>query len=213
MQIYSLTRWSLALTLAGVLLASPADAQGKGKDKSKDRARPELVRREDSFKAREKALKREQKLREERLKNEEERLKDEYERRREALKRDRERYEARDDRWDLDDDRWDYGDDGRRRDVPPGWCKGKGNPHNTPENCGYGASRRDGRYDDRNEPYYGDRGGSYEREHQIFHDRHDRECRMRAAERPLDLQWQLRVRQECKVRHDDWHRRTGTRHG
>lgn len=209
MQMSSLTRWSLALTLAGALLASPADAQGKSKEKRKDknRARPELVRRDDSSKAREKALKHEQKLREERLK-------DEYERRREVLKRDRDRYEDRDDRWDRDDDRWDYGDDDRRRrDVPPGWCKGKGNPHNTPENCGYGASRRDDRYGDRNEPYYGDRGGSYERDHQIFHDRHDRECRMRAAERPLDLQWQIRVRQECKARHDDWHRRTGSRHG
>lgn len=29
----------------------------------------------------------------------------------------------------------------RRRDVPPGWCRGVGNPHNTWENCG-GRGRR-----------------------------------------------------------------------
>lgn len=202
MQIQSLSRWSLVLTLAGALLASPAAAQGKakGKENDKSRARPELVRRQDP-KAAQKALKQEQKLREERLK-------DDYERRREALER--ERWEDR-----RDGEGWGYnGDDDRRRGVPPGWCKGKGNPHNTVENCGYGAARRDGRYDSRSDPWYGDRGGygSYEQEHDEFHRIHDRECRMRAAERPLDLQWQLRVRQECKARHDDWHYRAGREH-
>jgi hypothetical protein len=99
--------------------------------------------------------------------------------------------------------------DGKR--VPPGWCQGRGNPHNTPENCGYS---RDGRYDDR----YGrsdsrySRGGSYEQRHADFHAQHDRWCRDRAAQRPLDLRWQLEVRTECKRIHDDWHRREGIAH-
>ena len=29
----------------------------------------------------------------------------------------------------------------RRRDVPPGWCRGVGNPHNTRENCGWRGRR------------------------------------------------------------------------
>ncbi|HEX6750919.1 MAG TPA: hypothetical protein VF092_26765 [Longimicrobium sp.] len=36
-----------------------------------------------------------------------------------------------------------------RRRVPPGWCIGRGNPHNTVENCGRGSNRYDRRYDPR----------------------------------------------------------------
>jgi hypothetical protein len=125
-----------------------------------------------------------------------------------------------DDRWDDDDVRLERRD---RRQVPPGWCRGKGNPHNTPENCGNARDRRryedrrdddrryeDGRYDDR----YGRYGssGSYQEAHQAFHREHDRTCRERASQRAFDPVWQLRVRNECKVEHDRWHASTGTRH-
>jgi Ni/Co efflux regulator RcnB len=36
---------------------------------------------------------------------------------------------------------------GTTRSVPPGWCQGRGNPHNTAVNCGY---RTDRIYRDRN---------------------------------------------------------------
>ena len=133
-------------------------------------------------------------------------------------------------RWDddrrdddrRDDRRWDDRRDQRRRNVPPGWCQGRGNPHNTVENCGYRRGHvyydpryrdydrypRDGRYDDR----YGSRSGSYEARHSEFHRRHDYECRQRAAQRPLDLNWQVRVRRECAEIHSDWHRREGISH-
>jgi hypothetical protein len=123
-----------------------------------------------------------------------------------------------DDRRD-DDDRWDDDDvrlERRDRRVPPGWCKGKGNPHNTRENCG---RRRDDdrRYDDRRyeDRRYDDRlgrSGSYQESHQAFHREHDRICRERASQRAFDPVWQLRVRNECKVEHDRWHASTGTRH-
>ena len=45
-----------------------------------------------------------------------------------------------------------------RRRVPPGWCIGRGNPHNTVENCGYGNNRYDRRYDPR---YNGTYGSTY----------------------------------------------------
>ena len=125
-----------------------------------------------------------------------------------------------DDRWDDDDVRLE-----RRRQVPPGWCKGKGNPHNTPENCGRRRDdrRRDDRYDDRRrddrryddrrrDDRYDTRSGSYQQAHQAFHRDHDRICRERASQRPFDPRWQLQVRSECKADHDRWHANTGTRH-
>src|SRR5215211_7487695 len=36
-----------------------------------------------------------------------------------------------------------------QRRVPPGWCIGRGNPHNTVANCGAGSNRYDRRYDPR----------------------------------------------------------------
>ncbi|HEV2734356.1 MAG TPA: hypothetical protein VGV85_05925 [Longimicrobiaceae bacterium] len=118
-----------------------------------------------------------------------------------------------DDRWDDDDVRLE-----RRRQVPPGWCKGKGNPHNTRENCGYDRRdddrrRDDRRYDDRRrDDRYDTRSGSYEQAHQAFHRDHDRICRERASQRPFDPRWQLQVRGECKAEHDRWHANTGSRH-
>lgn len=110
------------------------------------------------------------------------------------------------------DDRWDQEVRLERRDgkrVPPGWCRGKGNPHNTPENCGYDRRRDDRRYDDRYDDRRRDdrRYGSFEEAHRAFHREHDRVCRERAAQRPFDVRWQLRVRTECKAEHDRWHAR------
>ena len=103
--------------------------------------------------------------------------------------------------------------------VPPGWCRGVGNPHNTRANCGYRSGDRDSdrrrdRYDDRRRERYDDRDrrGSYSREHDDFHYRLDRKYRELAARRPLDLEYQLRVRAEKAREHDNWHRRTGVRH-
>jgi hypothetical protein len=148
---------------------------------------------------------------------------------------DRRRVEQRDRDRDRDDDRWD--DDRRddrdsprfeRRDgrrVPPGWCRGRGNPHNTAANCRYNSSRGAWeRYDSRDRRWetqgtwergsndrYGDRG-SYDAAHRDFHYSHDRQCRERAAQRPLDLRWQVQVRQECRAIHEDFHRRWGISH-
>jgi hypothetical protein len=136
------------------------------------------------------------------------------------------RAELREDREDRDDRdrdrprldrRQDKRQDARRntRQVPPGWCIGRGNPHNTPENCGYARDRRDTDRDrvyDRNRTVDRRAGTSYEQRHADFHRRHDAECRERARRaglRPAEL---LRVRTECAREHDDWHRREGTRH-
>ncbi|HEX2207803.1 MAG TPA: hypothetical protein VHG93_08970 [Longimicrobium sp.] len=151
--------------------------------------------------------------------------------------RDRDRVEQRD-RRDRDDDRWDDDrrDDRRqesrfeRRDarrVPPGWCRGRGNPHNTAANCRWNSSRsvwerydsRDRRWETRetwergtNTRYSTGSRGSYDAAHRDFHYTHDRRCRERAAQRPLDLRYQVQVRQECARIHEDFHRRWGTRH-
>lgn len=195
MSMKSLYRWSLALALSGALIASPADAPGKGKDK-KEKERPELVRRGDARGD----------LRED-LRIREDRRRDEGDR--------RDRRDAR------DDDRWDYGvwDEERyeeRGGKGPPFCRnGQGHPVHGRRWCeekGFGLGSDVGRYD----PLYSDSryGGSasYDRQHEEFHLRHDRECRIRASERPLDLPWQIRVRQECKERHDAWHARMGRRH-
>lgn len=106
--------------------------------------------------------------------------------------------------------------------VPPGWCNGRGNPHNTRENCGYDRRRDDRRYDRRVEDRRYDRrvddrrydrnSTSYAQAHQAFHRDHDRICRERASQRPFDVRWQLQVRNECNAQHDRWHARNGTRH-
>ena len=65
---------------------------------------------------------------------------------------------------------------GRRSEqrVPPGWCRGRGNPHNTTANCGYQTDRvyrdRDGVWRDRNgEPL--EREGIYRDIEGILRDR------------------------------------------
>lgn len=168
--------FSLALTLAALLAASPAAAQGKSKKHDKkEKGRVEQVR---------------------------------YEPVRPDLRR-------------RDQDVRRVQKNGKS--VPPGWCIGKGNPHNTPENCGYSNDRRrsdrrydDRRYDDRrySDGRYGRYGSyaAYARAHEDFHRSHDRHCRDRAAQRPLDPTWQLRVRAECRAEHDRWHERAGVRH-
>lgn len=107
-----------------------------------------------------------------------------------------------DDRYERDrrDDR-DRRYDGRRKGVPRGWCIGRGNPHNTPENCGYDRDRRDRR--DRDDRRY----ASFEEAHRAYHrDVYDR-CIARANDRPLDVQRQIRIRTECSRAHEEWHRR------
>lgn len=138
----------------------------------------------------------------------------------ELIRRDTDR-DRRDDRRRDDDRRYDD----RRRDDQrgPAFCRnGQGHPVHGMRWCrdkGFGNDRwdrrDDRRYDDRrydDRRYDDGRNGSYERAHQQFHYQHDRQCRMRAAERPLDVQWQLRVRADCRERHDDWHYRAGRRH-
>ncbi|HEX2095623.1 MAG TPA: hypothetical protein VHG28_24715 [Longimicrobiaceae bacterium] len=113
--------------------------------------------------------------------------------------------------WGWDDERYRLSTR-RHRDVPPGWCQGVGNPHNTVANCGPGAGRydsRDGVYRDDDGIYRDrdDRYGSFEEAHAAFHRHHDQVCRERADDRPLDPAWQLRVRTECSAEHDRWHDR------
>jgi hypothetical protein len=133
--------------------------------------------------------------------------------------------ELREDRRDREQPRLERRDDDRRRDdrqdarrrqdrrsVPPGWCLGRGNPHNTPANCGYRDDRgRNVRYDTRYERRGGS-FGSYEDAHRQFHRDHDAWCRARRAERPLDLRWQAQVRLECREAHDRFHREWGRTH-
>src|SRR5687768_1098972 len=80
----------------------------------------------------------------------------------EEVRRERDRDRDGDERWDRDDDdrrdarRGDRDRFNRRanRRVPPGWCRGVGNPHRTAANCGTHTDRiwrdRDGTWRDRN---------------------------------------------------------------
>jgi hypothetical protein len=132
---------------------------------------------------------------------------------------------------DRDRDRYEQRDEPRferrsERRVPPGWCRGRGNPHNTAANCRYNSRSREWeRYDDRDRRWESrttyERGstrdvsrssGSYDSSHRSFHATHDRQCRERAAQRPLDLRYQVQVRQECRAIHEDFHRRWGIAH-
>jgi hypothetical protein len=109
-----------------------------------------------------------------------------------------------------DQDRRGNAQQGARR-VPPGWCIGRGNPHNTPENCGYNRdTRRDSRwpvYDSRR-----DSRSSYDQRHAEFHRRHDAICRERARAAGGNVREVLRVRTECRRIHEEWHRRAGIAH-
>jgi len=125
--------------------------------------------------------------------------------------------------WDRNYDRradraWSWGDERyrlstrRHRDVPPGWCNGVGNPHNTVANCGWSRSR----YDSGSGVYRDDGGtwrdgdsryGSYSEAHDAFHRHQDALCRDRADDRPFDPAYQLQVSRECSAEHDRWHDR------
>jgi hypothetical protein len=146
--------------------------------------------------------------------------------------RDRDRVEHRDRDRDRDD-RWDdrrhrSKNDDRRvarngRRVPPGWCTGRGNPHNTRENCGWSARRSDGRVSDRGGVYrridgrmvrVGDRRGttsgryssraSWDRAHRDYHDAYERTCRERVR-RTSGLRQKVEVQRQCSAQHDRWH--------
>lgn len=133
--------------------------------------------------------------------------KEQRELREDRREREQPRLERRDEERRVDEGRRDAG-----RRVPPGWCIGRGNPHNTPANCGYRDSRgRNSRYDTRYERRGGSYG-SYDETHRQFHREHDAWCSARRRERPLDLRWQAQVRTECREAHDRFHREWGRSH-
>lgn len=121
-------------------------------------------------------------------------------------------YERRADRaWSWSDERYQLSTR-RSRDVPPGWCTGVGNPHNTVANCGWSRSRYDSgsgvyRDDDGIWRDGGSRPGSYSEAHDAFHRHQDAVCRDRADDRPFDAAYQLQVSRECSAEHDRWHDR------
>ena len=123
--------------------------------------------------------------------------------------------------WVRRDSRWE--DDVRleRRERGPAFCRsGEGHPVHGRSWCvekgfGLGEGRYDDRYDRRDDRYgtSGDgRYGSYEAEHSEFHRYLDRKYSALSAQRPLDLQWQIRIRAEKKAEHDRWHAQAGRRH-
>ena len=197
----STTRFNLplAIALVAALSASPALAQGKGKGNSgNDRGRVEQHDRD-------------------RHRDDDD---DDDDDRRDRVRRDRD-----DDR--RSEPRFERRGSNTQQRVPPGWCRGRGNPHNTAANCRYNSNRgyweryddRDRRWESRttyergtNDRYDSRNGGSYDAAHRDFHYSHDRQCRERAAQRPLDPRWQVQVRAECAERHQEFHRRWGISH-
>ncbi len=106
---------------------------------------------------------------------------------------------------------------GKVNSGPPFCRSGAGHPVHGRRWCedrGYGVYRTDS--NDRNDSRSNDRNrrgaSNYESSHVEFHREHDRQCRARANERPLDLQHQLRVRNDCRERHNEWHARAGRSH-
>jgi hypothetical protein len=103
--------------------------------------------------------------------------------------------------------------------VPPGWCQGVGNPHNTPENCGYYqrdsrtypvSTGRTGGAPTRDRSVNG--GRSYDQLHADFHRELDARYQRLSARRPLDVAYQLELRARKRAEHDEWHRRMGISH-
>lgn len=208
-------RTAIAFLALSVVAVSPALAQGNGKAKGKDKDRRENVRRErptlqrrgnEGVTIRPRAGDRYEVRDNDRY---EDRNDDRYENRNGDRRDDRYEDRRRDATWeDIIFGRDARYEDGRRRDVPRGWCQGRGNPHNTPENCGYSSDRR---YDwDRDDRYGG--FGSYSQAHTAFHRTLDREYAARASERRSDPLYQIRLRAEKAADHQRWHERTGTRH-
>jgi len=108
-----------------------------------------------------------------------------------------------------DEERYDewYDAAGVRRSVPRGWCQGRGNPHNTVENCGYSAAAaRNGRTGSQT------RSGSYAQQHAEFHRYLDEKYRDLAGRRPLDVRRQLELRAQKSAEHERWHDQVGRSH-
>lgn len=194
-------RFSVALALAAALAASPAAAQ-KGKGNGNGNGNGNRSHAEN--------------VRRDRDRDDDDR----WERRRDDDDR---RYERR----RRDDDGYIRTPDGRR--IPRGWCQGRGNPHNTPANCGYSRNDRR-RVDDR--VIYDRRrtdgswletlrrrsgttsttrrttstASGYEAAHDRYHRTTMAECRRRINDRPLDRAYQRRIAEECNRRHEAWHR-------
>lgn len=97
----------------------------------------------------------------------------------------------------------------------PAFCRsGAGHPVHGRRWCedrGHGVYSTD-RYDTRTTDRKRRGSSSYDVAHAEFHRQHDRQCSARAADRPLDLQHQVRVRNDCRQRHEEWHRRAGRSH-
>jgi hypothetical protein len=145
---------------------------------------------------------------------------------------------------DRDDDRYRGSDRYRtsnstrlERRVPPGWCIGRGNPHNTVANCGPGQYRYDRRYDSRynggveydrygnrvntsgrynTSDRYGTSGrygngtyGNNRDSYEAWKRDHDLRCRELSRQRPLDLRYQLQVRNQCAAETQEARRRYG----
>jgi hypothetical protein len=121
--------------------------------------------------------------------------------------RERNRVEQVSDRWYENHDQVRNRQGNGAGKVPPGWCQGRGNPHNTVENCGYGADRRNSTGGSER-----DRAGSYGREHEEFHRWLDRRYDELAARRPNDVAYQIQLRADKAAEHRRWHERAGTRH-
>jgi hypothetical protein len=197
-------RTAIAILALSVVTISPALAQGNGKAKRNERNREESVQAERGPRARPTLQRRAEEGSRPRAgaRSDDGR----YDDRREDRNEDRRANDRRDASWE---DILLGRNDGRtRRDVPPGWCQGRGNPHNTPENCGYASNRR---YDWDDDDRYGGYG-SYANAHQAFHRALDREYAARAAERRSDPLYQIRLRADKASDHQRWHERTGTRH-
>lgn len=168
----------LALVVAAAVSASPAAAQKGNGNGHGNGNRPSVERR------------------------------DRDDRRDDDRRADRRRDDDR--RWDRSHSRTSSRNSSRfERRVPPGWCIGRGNPHNTVANCP-GRDRYDRRYDPRyntsgrydrsgryNTGTYG-RSGNYGTFSAWKRD-HDARCHELARQRPLDLRYQLQVRQQCQA--------------
>lgn len=184
MSIHHTIRASIIVGAVSLLAAAPVLAQGNSRGKGNDRARSAEVHRERPTLQRRGA---------------DDRL---------DRRPDRDRRDSRDRRsasWE--EILFGRGRDGRAN-VPPGWCIGRGNPHNTPQNCGYNSNRR---YDwDRDDRWGG--YGNYERAHAAFHRLLDREYAQLMADFRGDRRYERHFREQKAADHARWHARIGRRH-
>ncbi|HEX6924850.1 MAG TPA: hypothetical protein VF167_05450 [Longimicrobiaceae bacterium] len=198
-------RTALAIAAFSFVAVSPALAQGKGEGNGRGKNRPASVQAERGRPTLQRRIDRD----DTRRPRYEDRSRDRYDDRRDRDDRDsRDRYDNRRRRPQATWEDILFGRDehGRTR-VPPGWCRGRGNPHNTPENCGYSNRRYDWDYRDRYGGY-----GSYAEAHRAFHRALDREYAARAERHRNDPFYLIRLRAEKAADHAQWHERTGTRH-